>query len=222
MGPEWLGSVRCIVLRSGVLESGKGLEPWGPVQSLRTSEGVVGVRSADVWGSPGGAQTKGWPPRAGGALTKPGVVAPAAPRVGLHRALDHHGTERLSLRLIPTSMKTARLGRQQALCLGPSRDSCSQSPLPSLCLVLAAPVILLTSAVPWLSPPAPGRTKQGDTPALGEGRINPRVCRKVELERGLRGASFAAVKGCVGQKPPKQKHKWDWIHRCELTKRMGT
>lgn len=163
----------------------------------------MGVCSADVCGSPGGAQTKGWPPREGGPLTKPGVVAPAAPRVGLHRAPDHHGPERFSLRLIPTSMKTARLGRQQALCLGPSRDSCSQSPLPSLCLVPAAPVTLLTSAVPWLSPLEPRRTKQGDTPALGEGRINPRVClKKVERERGLRGASFTAVKGCVGQKPP--------------------
>jgi hypothetical protein len=175
-----------------MLESGKGLNPWGPVQSLRTSEGVVRVRSADVWRFPGGAQTKGWPPRAGGPRTKPEVVAPAAPRVGLHRAPDHHGPERFSLCLIPTSMKTsmktARFGRQQALCLGPSRDSCSQSPLPSLCLVPSAPVTLLTSAVPWLSPPAPGRTKLGDTPALGgwgeREELTPGFARRWRVREG--------------------------------------
>lgn len=53
---DWRGF---IVLRSGMLESEKAMNPWGPVQSLRTGEGVVGIRSADVWGSPGGVQTKG-------------------------------------------------------------------------------------------------------------------------------------------------------------------
>lgn len=128
-------------------------------------------------GPPEGRRQRGGlpePAALAGLRTKPGVVAPTAPRAELHPAADHHGPERLSPRLIPTSMKTARPGRQQALCPGPSRDSCSQSPLP-----LFVPGPRHPRHPPHLSCPlalassAPGRTKQGDTPALGEGSINP-------------------------------------------------
>lgn len=177
-----------------------------------------GLRSAGVQRSPGGAQPpKGTDkeaaspdPRAAssrGLSTKRGAGGTEyTPRAGAHGTVDPHDWERRFLRLIPTSMKTARAARQQALCPGPSRGSCSRDPAPLLCLLPCAPL-----RPPHLSCPEgrkPPRAlasgtwaaQRGAAPLIwGRRRINPRVCREgrdcgEKRERGRRCVGDVACK----------------------------
>lgn len=141
-----------------------------------------GLRSAGVQRSLGGARPpKGTDkeaaspdPRAAssrGLSTKRGAGGTEdTPRAGAHGTVDPHDWERRFLRLIPTSMKTAPAARQQALCPGPSRGSCSRDPSP-FCVSSSAPLSALpTSAarraasLPGLSPRALGLHKEGQRP----------------------------------------------------------
>lgn len=177
-----------------------------------------GLRTAGVQRSPGGARpAKGTDkeaaspdPRATlsrGLSTKRGAGGTEyTPRAGAHGTVDPHDRERRFLRLIPTSMKTARAARQQALCPGPSRGSCSRDPAPLLCLLPRARL-----RPPHLSCPEgrkPPRAlasgtwaaQRGAAPLIwGRRRINPRVCREgrdcgEKRERGLRCAGDVACK----------------------------
>ena len=126
------------------------------------------------------------PPRAGDSAQSGGAGGTEyTPRAGAHGTVDPEDWERRFLRLIPTSMKTARAARQQALCPGPSRGSCSRDPAPLLCLLPGAPL-----RPPHLSCPEgrkPPRAlasgtwaaQRGAAPLIwGRRRINPRVCRE--------------------------------------------
>lgn len=173
----------------------RGLQGGAPV--LRAGEGEGWRRAfswcpaASGWGSSPSPQRRRQrggllgASRAGGPLTKRGSGrAEPAPRAGAPPTADPHGCQRGFLRLIPTSMKTAQGGRQQALCPGPSRDSCSRDPSPLLCLL---PAPLPPSPPQLLGRPAafqgfclrPWDAQRGAAPLIWgreRRRINSRVC----------------------------------------------
>lgn len=191
LGKERAGGPRS----AGVQRPGRG----SPPERSRQRGGLPGARRRP---EPGLGTKRG----AGGAEPAPRARAP--------RTADPHDWERRFLRLIPTSMKTARAGPPA----GPlSRLLAGQLQPGSLPLFVSPPAphsALPTSAartaasLPGFSPRALGRTKGGSAPNLGEGRINPGVCREG------RGRGGQSKKGLRGVPPAWSAGVCKWEHRC--------
>lgn len=108
-----------------------------------------------------------------GLRTKRGAGgAESAPRAGAHRPVDPHVGERRFLRLIPTSMKTARAGPPAGPLSRPLAGQLQPGSLPTFVSPPpppSPPSCWKAASLPGLSPPALGRTKRDSAPNLGGG-----------------------------------------------------